>query len=67
MNAFQIGRQYLRQLLSLLVLAVLLVGCKAEEPDKGPASARISGYNHTEDYIHRFFIDGSWGGERFCL
>ena len=45
MNAFQIGRQHLRQLLSLLVLAVLLVGCKAEEPDKGPASAKISALN----------------------
>ena len=62
MNAFQIGRQHLRQLLSLLVLAVLLVGCKAEEPDKGPASAKISAYNHTADYIHEFYIDGAWGG-----
>ena len=66
MTELQTGRQYLRQLLSLLVLAVLLVGCKAEEPDKGPASASISGYNHTEDYIHRFFIDGSWGGNVFA-
>ena len=66
MTELQTGRQYLRQLLSFLVLAILLVGCKAEEPDKGPASARISGYNHTEDYIHRFFIDGSWGGNVFA-
>ena len=62
MTELQTGRQYLRQLLSLLVLAVLLVGCKAEEPDKGPASARISAYNHTADYIHQFYIDGTWGG-----
>ncbi|WP_095111104.1 DUF3304 domain-containing protein [Pseudomonas sp. Irchel 3E20] len=61
MNAFQVGRQHLRQLLSLLVLAVLLVGCKAEEPDKGSATAQISAYNHTEDFIYQFYIDGAGG------
>ena len=39
-----------------------LVGCNGDEPDKGPAIAQISAYNHTADYIHEFYINGRWGG-----
>jgi len=49
--------------LSLFVLVIsLLSACNAEEPDKGPATAKISAYNHTADYIHEFYINDTWGG-----
>lgn len=54
--------QHLLQAVGVVLLITTLVGCNGEEPDKGPATASISGYNHTEDYIHRFFINDSWGG-----
>lgn len=54
------------RVLSIVLLTTVLVGCNAEEPDEGPASASISGYNHTDDYIHRFFVDGAWGGNVFA-
>ncbi|NWC11962.1 DUF3304 domain-containing protein [Pseudomonas agarici] len=56
----------LLQAISVGLLITTLVGCNGEEPDKGPASASISGYNHTEEYIHRFFVDESWGGNVFA-
>lgn len=62
MSGFEFGGYRRLRRYSALIVVALLVGCNGEEPDKGPASASISGYNHTEDYIHRFFIDGSWGG-----
>ena len=62
MTDFQygIGRQL--QLLALALLFTTLLGCNGEEADKGPAAAKISAYNHTEDYIHQFYINGTWGG-----
>lgn len=45
-----------------VLLFVVLVGCNGEEQDNGPATASIIGYNNTEHYIHRFFVDESWGG-----
>ncbi len=49
---YGIGRQL--QLLALALLFTTLLGCNGEEADKGPAIAKISGYNHTGNYIHRF-------------
>ncbi|NWC11984.1 DUF3304 domain-containing protein [Pseudomonas agarici] len=56
----------LLQAISVGLLITTLVGCGGEEPDKGPATASITGYNNTEDYIHRFFVDESWGGNVFA-
>ncbi|WP_017129792.1 DUF3304 domain-containing protein, partial [Pseudomonas agarici] len=56
----------LLQAISVGLLITTLVGCGGEEPDKGPATASIIGYNNTEDYIHRFFVDESWGGNVFA-
>jgi len=30
------------------------------------ATANISGYNHTAEYIHQFYIDDAWGGNVFA-
>ncbi|NNA45409.1 DUF3304 domain-containing protein [Pseudomonas lactis] len=58
--------QRLLQAVGVALLITALMGCNGEEEDKGPAIAKISGYNHTENYIHRFFINGSWGGNVFA-
>lgn len=50
----------------LQAVGVALLGCNAEEPDTGPATGSIVGYNNTENYIHRFFINESWGGNIFA-
>ncbi|GHH61495.1 DUF3304 domain-containing protein [[Pseudomonas] boreopolis] len=44
-----------------MLLAVLLTGCKAES-ESPTAEASMSAYNHTEDYIHQYYINGQWGG-----
>ncbi|HBK45386.1 MAG TPA: hypothetical protein DDZ67_02905 [Xanthomonadaceae bacterium] len=49
------------RVVAALVLISLLTACKAE-PASTAASAKISAYNHTEDYIHQFYINGQWGG-----
>nr|WP_242879669.1 DUF3304 domain-containing protein [Xanthomonas oryzae] len=51
----------------LLMLAALLPlgACSkptGEQVDGGMATANISPYNHTGDYIHQLYIDGQWGG-----
>lgn len=58
--------QRLLQSVGVALLIMTLVSCDGEEPDKGPAIASISGYNHNEDYIHRFFINETWGGNVFA-
>jgi hypothetical protein len=45
----------------LLVAIVLLSGCE-EKKDDGQRMAAISPYNHTADYIHQLYVDGTWGG-----
>ncbi len=56
-----------RRLFPMAVMASALSACSTEgglPPDK--ATAQISGYNHTEDYIHEFYVDGAWGGNVFA-
>ncbi|MEC5080641.1 DUF3304 domain-containing protein [Xanthomonas oryzae pv. oryzicola] len=37
-----------------------------EQVDGGMATANISPYNHTGDYIHQLYIDGQWGGNSYA-
>ncbi|MCS3361889.1 DUF3304 domain-containing protein [Xanthomonas translucens] len=50
----------------LLLCALLPLGAcskpAGEQADGGMATANISPYNHTGDYIHQLYIDGQWGG-----
>ncbi|MGS0500136.1 DUF3304 domain-containing protein [Xanthomonas oryzae] len=50
----------------LLLCALLPLGAcskpTGEQVDGGMATANISPYNHTGDYIHQLYIDGQWGG-----
>jgi len=66
MTDFRYGSGRQLKVLALALLLTTLLGCNGEEADKGPAIAKISGYNHTENYIHRFFINESWGGNVFA-
>lgn len=54
--------QRLLQAVGTALLIATLMGCNGEEPDNGPAHASITAYNHTADYIHEFYVNGSWGG-----
>ena len=54
-------------LLSIALMATTMTACSKDNglaPDK--ASAQITGYNHTAEYIHRFSVDGAWGGNVFA-
>ena len=57
-------------IMSLLVLVCLpvLVSCQAknEKEGKDMASANISPYNHTGDYIHQLYVNGQWGGNSYA-
>ena len=36
------------------------------DPMDGKATASITSYNHTPDYIHQFYVDDTWGGNSFA-
>ncbi|QFZ82773.1 MULTISPECIES: DUF3304 domain-containing protein [Variovorax] len=52
------------KLFALLVLCALalLGACSSKKPAAKSHSANLSAYNHTEDYIHQFYVDGAGGG-----
>jgi hypothetical protein len=63
-NATRGGR-----LLAALAFSALLLACAKgsdSRAEDGPANAQISAYNHTKDYIHQFYVDGTWGGNSFA-
>lgn len=64
MTRLQSSWQSTLKTLSAVLLIAMLMGCNKEEPELGPATAQISAYNHTEDFIYQFYIDGAGGGER---
>lgn len=43
---------------------LVLTSCRAEPADD-TAVAKISPYNHTEDYIHQLYVNGQWGGNSY--
>ncbi|PBI84023.1 hypothetical protein BKP43_54520 [Variovorax boronicumulans] len=49
-------------LCALALLTLPLVACSSKKPAAESYSANISAYNHTEDYIHQFYVDGAGGG-----
>lgn len=50
-----------RRLISVALMVSAFTACSKEPlPDK--LTAQISGYNHTDQYIHQFYVDGAWGG-----
>ena len=56
-----------KALLSGLVAAIVLSACsKIGDQLDDRATAQLSGYNHTADYIHQFYVDDTWGGNVFA-
>jgi len=44
-----------------------LTACATKpDPMDDKATASITSYNHTPDYIHQFYVDGTWGGNSFA-
>ena len=44
-----------------------LAACATKpDPVEGKATASITSYNHTPDYIHQFYVDDTWGGNSFA-
>ena len=53
-------------ILTLCALAALsLAACSSKKPAAESYSANLSAYNHTEDYIHEFYVDGAGGGNSY--
>jgi hypothetical protein len=53
--------------LALCALATVIAACEPAEPAKPkPVYGSITAYNHTGDYIHQFYINGTWGGNSFA-
>jgi Protein of unknown function (DUF3304) len=48
------------------VLASLLACSGGQSLPDDKTTAQISGYNHTGDYIHQFYVDGAWGGNVYA-
>ncbi len=45
-----------------IVLSLLALTACSGEPSDDTATAKISPYNHTGDYIHQLYVDGAYGG-----
>jgi hypothetical protein len=52
---------FLRRLICMALMASAFTAC-SKEPLPEKLTAQISGYNHTDQYIHQFYVDGAWGG-----
>ncbi|BEP71894.1 MULTISPECIES: DUF3304 domain-containing protein [unclassified Variovorax] len=52
-------------LCALALLTLPLVACSSKKPAAESYSANISAYNHTQDYIHEFYVDGAGGGNSY--
>jgi Protein of unknown function (DUF3304) len=54
------------RLAAAAALSLLLACSDKKSLPEGKTTANISGYNHTGDYIHQFYVDGAWGGNVFA-
>jgi len=66
MTPFRFCQSQLSYLFIFLSLTLGLVGCDEKPNVTGPAYLTMSAYNHTEDYVHQYYIDGAWGGNSFA-
>ena len=48
--------------LLFMALIVYVLNACSKEPLPDELTAKISGYNHTDQYIHQFYVDDAWGG-----
>ena len=57
---------YVYWLASFVVAMVLACSDSNGKLPDNMATANISGYNHTAEYIHQFYVDDAWGGNVFA-
>lgn len=49
--------------LGIAILSLTSMGCAGRNKQQTETGfGDLSGYNHTADYIHQFYVDGKWGG-----
>ncbi|MEX6584906.1 DUF3304 domain-containing protein, partial [Ralstonia solanacearum] len=63
MNAWKVFRAAVA---ALAALSVLVACSRKDDIPDDKATASITSYNHTPDYIHQFYIDDAWGGNSFA-
>ena len=66
MTSLTCGRFRLSYLFILLLMATGLIGCEQKPKIAEPAYIKMRAYNHTEDYVHQYYLDGAWGGNSFA-
>lgn len=52
--------------LTVASLYALTACAKKQDPTDDDVAASITSYNHTPDYIHQFYVNGTWGGNSFA-
>ncbi|MEF3062574.1 DUF3304 domain-containing protein [Ralstonia solanacearum] len=63
MNAWKVFRAAVA---ALAALSVLVACSKKDDIPDNKATASITSYNHTPDYIHQFYVDDAGGGNSFA-
>ncbi|MDD1964722.1 DUF3304 domain-containing protein [Pseudomonas putida] len=63
LNSSRIWQGYL---FTVLILTLGLSGCDKKPEVAETAYVKMRAYNHTEDYVHQYYIDGAWGGNSFA-
>ncbi|MDD1964724.1 DUF3304 domain-containing protein [Pseudomonas putida] len=66
MTPFKSRHSRLSRLFIFLLLTLGLIGCEKKPKAIEPSFIKITGYNHTEDYIHQFYVDQGGGGNVFA-
>ena len=66
MTPFKSARLRPGYLFALLLMTLGLIGCEEKPKVVEPSFINITGYNHTEDYIHQFYVDQGGGGNVFA-
>ncbi|MDD1964721.1 DUF3304 domain-containing protein [Pseudomonas putida] len=61
MTSFKPMQSQLSYSLIFLLLMLGLVGCEKKPKVIEPSFINITAYNHTEDYIHQYYVDQSGG------
>lgn len=52
--------------LGALLMTACVSACSKDGLPADKLTANLSGYNHTADYIHQFYVDEAWGGNVFA-
>ena len=65
-NTMKTWRCFGAAAIASIAVCILAVGASKAASTHDEATASITSYNHTPDYIHQFYVDGTWGGNSFA-